>query len=71
MAHRIRKVTDQSTEGGLRKASGAKKPAVVTVIGEFVPHGTGALVASEPIEAWAGNPRDMRDEDLAFFGLKR
>jgi transcription antitermination factor NusG len=23
------------------------------------------------LEVWCGNPRNMRDEDLAFFGLER
>ncbi|GHC62914.1 hypothetical protein [Neogemmobacter tilapiae] len=29
------------------------------------------LAVLEPVEAWCGNPRDMRDEDLEFFGLER
>lgn len=29
------------------------------------------LAVVEPVEAWCGDPRNMRDEDLAFFGLER
>ena len=29
------------------------------------------LAVVEPVEAWCGDPRKMRDEDLAFFGLER
>jgi hypothetical protein len=29
------------------------------------------LAVVEPVEVWCGDPRKMRDEDLAFFGLER
>ena len=27
------------------------------------------LIVLEPVTAWYGNPRDMNDEDIKFFGL--
>ena len=27
------------------------------------------LIVLEPVTAWCGNPRDMNDEDIKFFGL--
>jgi len=30
-----------------------------------------AQAVVEPMEVWCGNPRNMRDEDLEFFGLER
>jgi hypothetical protein len=30
-----------------------------------------ALPTAEPVEAWSGDPRKMRDEDRAFFKLDR
>jgi hypothetical protein len=29
------------------------------------------LAVVEPMEVWCGDPRNMHDEDLAFFGLER